>query len=135
MINAAGLVDDAQYRETLLDLALLDTTEASEAFSLIASLMSNDDARDDAWDWIKKNADPIASKVPAQWRRRVPALASHFCDSDRIADLNDFVAKKGDLFPGHERGVAQTRERIALCHALRETKSEEIAVEITARIE
>ncbi|MEM8770819.1 MAG: M1 family aminopeptidase [Pseudomonadota bacterium] len=133
VLSAAGQVDNAEYRDRLMKLSLSDELEPSESFTLIASLMGNEDAQQTVWTWIQSNAEAIAAKAPAQWRRRVPALAGQFCDTRRITELDAFIESKGDLFPGHERGVAQARESIALCEALRDTKSKEFAETLSRR--
>jgi len=133
VISAAGLVDDPAVRDDLMAMALADALEPSEVFSLIASLMANDAARPAVWAWIGSNAQAIAERVPAQWRRRVPALAGQFCSSARVGELDAFVDRHGSLFPGYERGVAQAKERIVLCEALRDTQAAAFSDAIAAR--
>ena len=133
-LSAAGRVDDDALQARLRAMALAGELEPSQAYSVVASMMVSDDHRPATWDWIRANAETIASRVPSQWRRRVPALARNFCDTSRIAELDAFMAEAGDLFPGHERGVAQASERIGLCAAFRAEKAAPYAAALAERL-
>lgn len=132
-MGALGRTDDPEIAAILRELALDEETEASDAYRLIASQMSNDVLRADTWDWLRANAEAVAKAVPAQYRRRVPALAGAFCDTSRIEEIDAFTKAHGDLFPGYERGADQAKERIALCEAFREAKAEEFARALAGR--
>src|SRR5690606_7954756 len=131
---ALGWSDDPKTAASLRELALAEATEPSDAFRILAAQMTNDETREAAWKWLREQPEAVSKKVPAQYRRRVPGLAGAFCDTDRIAELDAFASKTAALFPGHERGLAQAREKIALCEAFRDAKAEEFTTALSRRV-
>src|SRR5690606_22424808 len=131
---ALGWSDDPETAARLRELAVARGTEPSDAFRIFSAQMANDETRAAAWDWLREHPEAVSKKVPSQYRRRVPGLAGSFCDTGRIAELDAFAAENAALFPGHERGLAQARESIMLCEALREAKAEELAAELSERL-
>ncbi len=143
LVEARGEIDDARFREASAralgatndpDLAraaiahaMADTTSASDTARILPSLMNSIAVREIAWSWMRENFPAYAGKIPVQWTRFTPGMANGFCDTARIAELDALFAAHGELAPGHESSLAQTKERIALCAALKLAKAAELA--------
>lgn len=131
---ALGWSDDPETAARLRELALAEATEPGDAFRILSAQMANDETRDAAWNWLREHPEAVSRKVPSQYRRRVPGLGGAFCDASRIAEVDAFAEEHAALFPGYERGIAQAKERIALCQAFREAKAEELRAELSSRL-
>ena len=82
--------------------------------------------REDAWIWLQKNYPAFVERIPRQWPRRTPRLFESFCDVERIDELENLFQLYGELAPGHEAALSQTRERIELCSAIKTSKVSEL---------
>jgi alanyl aminopeptidase len=131
---ALGWSDDPEIAAHVRELALAKATEPSDAFRILSAQMENDETRNAAWDWLRAHSEDVSKKVPSQYRRQVPGLAGSFCDTRRIAEVEAFAEEEAALFPGYERGLAQAKEKIALCQAFREAKAEEFTAELSSRL-
>ena len=99
---------------------------------LLQALTSEAAVRDQTWDWLRERFPAYVEKIPVQWRRHLPWAAGGFCDRSRISEVDALFAEQGDLVPGHGRALAQVKESIALCAALREARGAELAAALGA---
>jgi alanyl aminopeptidase len=106
---------------------------ASETARLVQGLAANRHVGEVAWKWVRANLPAYLARIPAQWRRATPALATGTCAPGRIAEVEALFAEHGTLAPGHEQALAQTTERLRLCHALAEAKAGEVAAAARVR--
>jgi alanyl aminopeptidase len=95
------------------------------------------------YDWLKENDEQVLSLIPEMFRSNIAMLGGYFCDASKAKDWSSFIeshaeklpkAKDWSSFieshaeklPGYERELAMATERIHLCSALREARSEEL---------
>jgi len=116
---APGHLKEAQAREAALTEALSGTLDPRAAFSRIQTLVGTHDhaLRAQTVARVKQEWAQVAQVIPRQSRLRMPALLSTgACSSAEADDLVDFLATEaGQLAPGHERTLAQAREKMLLC--------------------
>jgi len=118
--TALGAVTDPAQLEEIRRLVLDGELGTRETYSLLQTAMEEPALQDEHWRWLQANFAAVLERVPAQWRRRTPSLAEHFCSESRLAELEALFARDGRLAPGHQRSLAQTAETIGLCAALRD---------------
>jgi len=118
--NAMGANRNPAELDTIHRLALSGDIGSREAFGLISQSLAEPALRDQNWDWLKRNFQPVLNKIPEQWRRATPSFAWNFCDSEKLAEVRQLFSRHGAEAPGHERSLAQTQEQIQLCMALRD---------------
>lgn len=117
--SALGAVKDSGLLSQARAYALSEEIGPRESFSMIMAMFSNLELREQNWLWYKANLPTILNKIPSQWQRRTPRVASVFCERDKIAELEQLFAQHGESAPGHELALRQTSEAIVLCAALR----------------
>jgi aminopeptidase N len=125
---ALGRAVDATLRERAQGMALTGELGARETWSLVSALFEAADGREAVWAWYRENFRTLLEHIPAQWRRRTPAVGGHFCTHGAAEELTGFFAEVGPLVSGYERSLAQTVERIRLCAALRASRQTELAL-------
>lgn len=116
---ALGTIREPALMETVQQYALSENIGARESFGIIAAMLSNKALGDKHWRWFTNNMDKILEKIPAQWRRRSPRFASGSCSQERLNELDLLFDKYGDQAPGYELALAQTKESVVLCVALK----------------
>lgn len=131
--NALGSVVAADLAARARGLALDSSLGPRERYSVIQRQMENPETREATWRWLKSNYAGFVEKIPAQWPRQTPGLASRFCDASRVTELEALFVTNGELAPGHERSLAQTSEAITLCAALKTQRSGDLATALAAR--
>ena len=112
----------AAVRQSLLD----GDFGPRESYGVIANQMAEPAVREEAWAWLKANFPDFVARIPRQWPRRTPGLINSFCDTSRLPELDALFAEYGEVAPGHEAALSQTRERIELCSALKTQKLSEL---------
>lgn len=135
-IGALAQVTNPALAERLRMAALNDTEifTGRQATSLILTMLGNDMHREATWDWFKENFDTfVSSRVPDVRIGGVPGYGSNFCSLERRNEVKAFMESKADLIPGYERSLRQTLERIELCTALTNAKSEEMVEALASR--
>ncbi len=115
---ALGKLRDPGLVETIQGYALSDSVGPRESFAMITAMVSNEKLGQQHWQWYGANLETILEKIPAQWRRRSPRIASETCQQNRLHELDRLFKKYGELAPGHQLALAQTKESIQLCSAL-----------------
>lgn len=125
--GALGATRDADLAARVRQLALAGTLGPRETYGLIQGQMGAAATRDVTWDWVTENYAEFVSKIPAQWPRRTPGLASSFCEESGLREVEALFARVGQLAPGHERALAQTVETIGLCAALKTAQQADLA--------
>ena len=118
--NALGRVTDSTLLPLIHELALSDAMGSREAFGLLRRSTATRETREENWQWVMANFEQIVAKIPAQWRRSTPVFAGSFCDEEAVSQLETLFSAHGDITPGYERELSQTRERLQLCMALRD---------------
>ena len=77
--------------------------------------------------FVDKNFDSVMEKFPGFARPMVIKFFEGFCRKEDVARVEAFVRPKLAALGGGELELAQTKERIGLCVALKEAKGAEIA--------
>ncbi|MEP3889526.1 MAG: M1 family metallopeptidase [Hellea sp.] len=136
---ALGALSSTKDKTIAAKLRILSLTENSpltgrQANSLVSALLGSDQHGDDTWAWLKKNfAIFVDRKVPDVRLGRMPGFGGRFCSLEGRDEVKAFFESQAAIIPGYERSLAQTVERIELCAALKEAKTEELSAALKAR--
>ncbi|GGB58288.1 M1 family metallopeptidase [Henriciella pelagia] len=123
---AIGQNTDADLNPEILALAISGEVGTREAYTLVSGQMGRDETRAQTWDWLRRNYPAFVKVIPGQRPRSTPRMASGLCRPEAIGELQRLFERYGELAPGHERALAEAKEKIQLCVALRAEKSDEV---------
>ena len=139
LIRQVGMTTDPVKRNAMLvalsyapgaqadvarDFALTDQVKVGEMAMVLRGGRETRAQRDQLWQWFTGHYQRIVARTGIFSGGDLPALAANGGCSQAEADrLTAFFAPKGDQVPGTARGLAQTREAIALCTALKSRQS------------
>lgn len=136
---ALGALSSTKDKTIAAKLRILALTEDSpltgrQANSLVSALLGSDEHGDETWEWLKKNfVTFVERKVPDVRLGRMPGFGGRFCSLEGRDEVREFFTSQASIIPGYERSLAQTVERIELCAALKDTKTEELTAALKAR--
>ena len=117
--DAIGRISNPDLLGDVRELALGGSLESREVFGLVSQALTEPALRDQHWLWFRENFATVADKIPTQWRRFMPGMATQFCDQFKLDELKDLFEQHGDLLAGYQRNLDQAEERIQLCIAQR----------------
>ncbi len=117
--SALGVANEKALGADLHNYALSEKIGGRESYAMITAMLQVKSMREIHWPWYKKNLSLILKKIPSQWRRRSPRLANIFCDIHRLTELDELFQLHASEAPGYELALAQTKESISLCSALK----------------
>ena len=117
--------EDKSVTDKLQGLILSDTIRDNEASAIFFGLSGNRVARDDLWQWMQGNIEPLLGRLPTWHQGRLPRIAQPWCDASRIDELKAFFDPIIGDMEGGPRHLAQTIEVIKLCDALKNGRREE----------
>ncbi len=125
---------DAQLREDILqgmsrggnpqllarlrELALTDAVRGNEVGDILWPQMEEAASRDAAWQWLLAHFDGVAAREPYWFRGNVVRYGSVFCSPRRAQQISSELTGRVKAMGSGTRSLAETVERIHLCHAL-----------------
>ena len=124
---ALGYADTPELAQKALDIALSPDLKSMEAVRVLFSLSGQPDARQLLGATIEKNFKRVIATFPGFARPRVVELFDGACEAEDVARIDRIIAPKLAELGGGELELAQTKERVGLCVALKQAKGAEIA--------
>lgn len=122
--RAIGRSDHSAQLDSIQQLVVDGKLQPIPTYELLYQALTDSPLQQRHWQWLQGNFPQVVARLPEQWRRNTPHLASGFCDREKLAQLQQLFSSHGQLAPGHQRSLAQTEERIQLCMALKERGAE-----------
>jgi alanyl aminopeptidase len=122
--RAMGKISDPKLATMAQLYTISDNIGPRESFAMIAEMLSQQQLEAVHWKWFSESFEKVIDKIPAQWRRRSPRLAYGSCELEKISKLDSIFMAHAEKAPGHQLALAQTKEAISLCVALRETQAD-----------
>ena len=123
---ALGENRDPALSERVLNIALSGELGPRESYTIVNGQMREPQVEAVAWDWLQLNFQQFVTVIPAQRKLSTPGLASSFCYPGAVDELELMFDRMGRLAPGYERALSESVERIELCVALQDEKSDEV---------
>ena len=114
---------DESMVEDLFAESLKGSYSADEVFAVVSSALSNDSAKDRAWEIFMAEFDAIVARMPEIRKPQLAGMTGYVCSVQKSSDIAAFFETKSALIPGYERSLAQGVERAQLCSALKTQKA------------
>ena len=127
---ALGAADTPALAKQAVEYALAPDLKSLEGVRLLFSLAGQPEARDVLDDTLEHHFKQVLETFPGFARTRVVGLFGVYCSQDALARIDRIVVPELKTMGGGELELAQTRERVGLCMALKEAKGAEIAKEL-----
>jgi hypothetical protein len=124
---ALGFADQQEIAQQALDYALSPGLKPMESIRMMFSLAGQPDARQMLDATLEKNFKQVMEIFPGFARSHMIELFDGSCDSGDVARLDRLIAPRLAEIGGGELELAQAKERIGLCVALKQAKGAEIA--------
>jgi len=99
---------------------------STETIQIVMHLSRQPGARDAAVVFVDKNFKRVIDTFPVFVRPEIAELFSGYCSAGDIARADAYVKPKMQTLGGGELELAQAKERISLCVALKDAKGSEI---------
>ncbi|WP_062536489.1 M1 family metallopeptidase [Mizugakiibacter sediminis] len=120
MLGGVGAATDAAQATRVRDFALDPKVKVGEMAMLLGSSRDKGAGRESLWTWFTAHYDAVVARTDSFAGGELPALIARGGCSQAEADrLQAFFQPRLDEITGAARGLAQTREQIELCTALR----------------
>ena len=126
ILLAIGSFREPEIVRLALDLMLGDEFEIRETSRILATVLDDPKSRQIGWEFVKKNFDALAARMPSELRARLFSSGSSFCDEAHRDDAEKFFRERAGRFPGAPRNLDQALETVALCAAQRNVQGPEV---------
>jgi alanyl aminopeptidase len=126
-----GQFRDPAIARDAMDLVLKPDYDLRESVGLLLGPLSAAATRALPFEFVKKNYDAIAARIPAGSTfglgAFLPMVGGSFCDEKSRAEVEAFFEPKVDRFPGTRRNLAQVLESIRICSAYKDAQQSSVA--------
>lgn len=123
LFGALGQFEDPRLLERSFDLLLDSAFDIRDALGIVQQLPEAHADRERLWDWLERNFDALARRLPEQLLARLPGWSQGLCAGAARDRVRDFLKPRLAQAPGAERNLAQALEAIDLCVAGREAQA------------
>jgi hypothetical protein len=125
---AAGLAsgDTPATANAALGLAFSEGIQSMESLQIIMQTAQQAGARDTAIGFVDKNFKQVMASFPGFAKPLVIRMFNNKCGVDDAAKVDEFIKPKLQEIGGGELELAQAKERIGLCVAVKSAKGAEI---------
>jgi hypothetical protein len=79
------------------------------------------------YDFVTKNVDLLASRLPRGYDAELPRVGQVFCDEEQAKQVDAFFRPRVAKIEGAPRLLDQTLEQIRLCSAFRKAQQSSFA--------
>ena len=124
---AIGGADTPELAQEALRIAFTPGMQSLETVRIFIALSAQPNAREALAVEADRNFKRLMESFPGFARPRIVGLFGGFCTKADIARVERWIQPNLEKLGGGELELAQTKERIALCVALKEAKGQEIA--------
>jgi hypothetical protein len=125
--QAIAMADKPATASTAFDLATGPGMQAMETVQIVLRSASVPGAHDTIVGLVDRNFDRVMDTFPGFSRPAILRIFGDECAADSVAKVDKFVSPKLKASGGGELELAQTKERIGQCVALKQAKSAEIS--------
>jgi aminopeptidase N len=125
--SAIGSADTAALAAASLGVALSPGMQAFDTIVIVITLSHQPEAREAVVRFAADNFETLMKTFPGFARPQVIHLFDGFCTPQHIERVEAYVRPKLAALGGGELELAQSKERIGLCVALKNAKAAEIA--------
>jgi alanyl aminopeptidase len=131
ILGAMGSFRDPAVARSAMELLLKPDFDLREATGLIFGALAAPDTRALPFEFVKKNYDALAARIPAGsvfgFGEFLPFVGGAFCDEKSREEVQAFFEPKIEKFPGTKRNLAQVLESIRICTAYKSAQEASVA--------
>jgi aminopeptidase N len=125
--SALGAVESADAVPHVQKLAMGEGLISRERTTILASLTFNRGSRDATTAYVANNFKMVVESFPGFGRAGIIGFFDGYCSRDAIDRVEGLIRPNLAVLGGGELELAQTKERIGQCAALKAAKGEEIS--------
>jgi len=125
-LSALAQAPQSEIGEMMRELIGDERLRDNEAIMVVFNQVGTPEQRGALWNWAQENMDVLLPRIPTWRKGAVVNVGGSFCSTERADELEAVFAERVADLEGGPRELAQTLERIRLCAALKEAKSEEV---------
>jgi aminopeptidase N len=125
-VVAIGGANTPELAEEALRLAFTPGMQSLETVRMVFGLSLQPEAREVVASFAERNFKQLLDAFPGFLRPRIVELFGGYCAKTDIARVEQWIQPKLAELGGGELELSQTKERIALCAALKDAKGAEI---------
>lgn len=129
---ALAAADRPELVDAALKMALEPKLQSLDTVQIILSLAYNPQARDKTVAFAGDNFDRLLERFPGFARTQLVAMFDGYCTAADAVRADAFITPRLKTLGGGELELAQTKERIMLCAALKSARGAEIATALAA---
>lgn len=136
ILKAMGQVRDPELVKQGFQIFLSDEFDPRESIELLWAPSRHHATRDLAVEFTEKSFDAIAARMPRGTfgdPSSLPRLLAHLCDEGQAAQAERFFRPRMAQFPGGDRLLSQSLERVRQCAAFRERQAAATAAFLRGR--
>jgi aminopeptidase N len=126
-VEALGSVDTAELADTAYQLASSPGLQSMERAMTIIHMTQQPASRKVVARRAEENFDKFVEIFPGFFRRNLSQMFNGYCSAGDAQKVDAFMTPKLPMLGGGELELAQVKERIELCVALKNAKGTEIA--------
>ena len=119
--------DTPELARAALEMSTSEGIHSLETVRILLGLSRRPLARDATVAFVEREFDRVMEAFPAFLRPQLSTLFARSCSTEDIAKVEAFIRPRLAILGGGELELEQTKQRIALCAALRNAKQAEIA--------
>ncbi len=127
LLVALGSFRDPAIVKTAMAVVLTDEFDNNDSIDILFAARRLPENRDLAYDFVKKNWEPLIAKLPTDFGAFLPFIASHYCDSQHQRDAEAFFKDRAAKYAGGPRNLAQVLESVSLCAANKDASEASVA--------
>lgn len=120
LLRALGRFRQPKTAAAALAVLLADEFEPREELEILASMSREPETRELGYRFVKENLGTLSGRLPRFLATRLLRSGVNLCDRRYGADLADTFGRFAQRYPGGPRTLAQVREQVGLCAALKE---------------
>jgi len=117
LLVALGQFADPALAREAAQMALSDEFDPRESISIVWAQIEWPTTRPVAWEFVKRNFEALARRLPAELMASLPWVPASFCDQAHGAEMSAFFRDRSPKLPGGPRELLQATEAIGLCDA------------------
>jgi aminopeptidase N len=126
-VGALASADTPELADAAFGLAKSAGLQSLESLGIVFGMSRQPGARQPVVDYVERNFEQVLGQIPGGFRQQVIHIFDGYCAQGDVARIDAFIEPRLKLIGGGGLEIAQTKERVALCVALRNAKANEIA--------
>lgn len=122
IFNAMSCFENPDVARKVFDIAVSRDFDIRDSLSAVWEMQMHPETGLLVYDFVTKNVDSLASRLPRGYDTDLPRVGQVFCDEEHAKQVDAFFRPHVAKIPGAPRMLDQTLEQIRLCDAFRKAQ-------------